>query len=419
MDRIIEVKVRGHRLTKDSKYAGVQGEANVTALRIEFDEGWDGFAKTVTFWNALGLNPVKRILTADLLEDITQSTRIYIVPIPGEPMEHEGEMSFVIDGAVDGKRQRAVKDVLKVEEAPMADDAGESVDPTPTQAEQLQQQIDTLLGDITEQAQLAQNSANAAETAKSAAETAAGQASDSAESAFDDAKAAARSEESAKNAQLEAEKAQSAAEKARDEAKQIAGGDFASPEYVDSKAAAAESNAKAYTDKQIEAIPTPNVSGQIGAHNTDAEAHADIRQAVQAAQNSANGKETAGTAASAVSAHNDDNTAHADIRQLVANTSSVKVYTGTIGTTWTENEDTGVKSQSVAIAGVLAKHTAKVDHLYTGNGTADGYAQFVEEENQYLTYITNGYAETYDGGVTFYIFGDAPTVAIPIVVEVA
>ena len=99
--------------------------------------------------------------------------------------------------------------------------------------------------------------------------------------------------------------------------------------------------------------------------------------------------------------------------------SSVKTFTATIGTTWTENADTGVKSQNVSIPGVLAKHTAKVDHTYTGDGTSNGYAAFVEAENQYLTYITNGYAETYDGGITFYIFGDAPTVSIPIVVEVA
>ena len=99
--------------------------------------------------------------------------------------------------------------------------------------------------------------------------------------------------------------------------------------------------------------------------------------------------------------------------------SAVKTFTATIGTTWTENEDTGVKSQNVSIPGVLAKHTAKVDHAYTGDGTSDGYAAFVEAENQYLNYITNGYAETYDGGITFYIFGDAPTASIPIVVEVS
>ena len=99
--------------------------------------------------------------------------------------------------------------------------------------------------------------------------------------------------------------------------------------------------------------------------------------------------------------------------------SSVKTFVATLTTTWTENEDTGVESQSVPITGVLAKHAAKVDHAYTGDGTSDGYAAFVEAENQYLTYITNGYAETYDGGITFYIFGDANTVSIPIVVEVA
>jgi hypothetical protein len=94
-------------------------------------------------------------------------------------------------------------------------------------------------------------------------------------------------------------------------------------------------------------------------------------------------------------------------------------YTATIGTNWTEDSDTGVKTQSVAIPGVLASQTATVDHVYTGSGTSDDYAAFVEAENQYLTYITNGYAETYDGGIKFTIFGDANTVAIPIVAEVS
>lgn len=99
--------------------------------------------------------------------------------------------------------------------------------------------------------------------------------------------------------------------------------------------------------------------------------------------------------------------------------SSVKTYTATIGTTWVEDENTGVKTQTVAIAGVKASHTAKVDHVYTGSETSDDYAAFVEAENQYLTCITNGYAETVAGGIKFTIFGDANTVSIPIVVEVS
>lgn len=98
---------------------------------------------------------------------------------------------------------------------------------------------------------------------------------------------------------------------------------------------------------------------------------------------------------------------------------SVKTYTATIGTTWVEDENTGIKTQSVAIAGVTAQSTAMVDHVYTGSGTSDDYAAFVEAENQYLNCITNGYAETYDGGIKFTIFGDANTVAIPIVAEVS
>ena len=99
--------------------------------------------------------------------------------------------------------------------------------------------------------------------------------------------------------------------------------------------------------------------------------------------------------------------------------SSVKVYEAIIGTNWTEDSNTGVKTQTVAISGVTAANTAKVDHSSAStNGTSEGYATFVEEENQYLTYITNGYAETVDGGIKFTIFGDPNTVSIPIVVEV-
>lgn len=99
--------------------------------------------------------------------------------------------------------------------------------------------------------------------------------------------------------------------------------------------------------------------------------------------------------------------------------SSVKTYTATIGTAWVEDENTGVKTQSVAIAGVKSTNTATVDHVYTGTGTSDDYAAFVEAENQYLNCITNGYAETYNGGIKFTIFGDANTVSIPIVAEVS
>lgn len=57
-------------------------------------------------------------------------------------------------------------------------------------------------------------------------------------------------------------------------------------------------------------------------------------------------------------------------------------YTATIGTAWVEDENTGVKTQSVAIAGVTAQSTAMVDHVYTGSGTSDDYAAFVEADRK-------------------------------------
>lgn len=360
MDRLIEIKVNGNYLEKDSRFAGVQYEANARSLHITFDPSWDGYAKTVTFWNALNENPVNRLLTADLLDNLVQDTRVYTVPIPGEPMEVGGEMTFVIDGydvepfvggrayltasfkiegtddltlclsdslvpeehaafvgrkilvgneaytiaaagykgdsehtifTLDrafehpaegaklypggGRRQRSVSDKLVVKPAPMALAADEPTDPTPTQAEQLQTQIDNLLGDMQEQAQIAVNAAESASASEDNAKVSETNAAQSAEAALQsenyangfmqDAKFAAeeaqdvvkqlnteynalgaksyavggtgiREGEDTDNAKYYHEQAAAdakLAEQYKNEAKQIAGGDWATEAYVD------------------------------------------------------------------------------------------------------------------------------------------------------------------------------------------
>lgn len=101
--------------------------------------------------------------------------------------------------------------------------------------------------------------------------------------------------------------------------------------------------------------------------------------------------------------------------------SAGQIFTGVLGTTWTEDDATGVKYQDVTIEGIKATHNGNVDHDDTSiNGTSEGYATFVEEENQWLTYITNGRpAQTFDGYVRFEIFGDPNTVEIPFRAEVS
>lgn len=95
--------------------------------------------------------------------------------------------------------------------------------------------------------------------------------------------------------------------------------------------------------------------------------------------------------------------------------SGMKIFTGVLGTNWTEDEKTGVKVQDVHIEGILKDHNGNIDHDDPSiDGTSEGYALYVEEENQWLTHITNGrMPRTYDGFVRFEIFGDPNTVEIP------
>lgn len=145
MDRIIEIKVYGNHVSKDGKYAGVKGEANVTNLRITFDESWDNYEKEVVFWDAYGENPVRIVLTTTLIENIENSTRVYIVPIPAEPMARAGMLTFTIYGCVDNKKQIGVTTQLEVKDSP---EILQPVDPTPSELEQIQTQFEAVKGDL-------------------------------------------------------------------------------------------------------------------------------------------------------------------------------------------------------------------------------------------------------------------------------
>ena len=118
MDRIINIKVFGNHMTKDNNKAGTRGETNATKLRIAFDDGWYDFEKEVIFWDAYGQNPVKRMITTDLLEDADKSTSIYLVTIPSEAMARAGELTFSIRGTLGGVRQVAITGKLEVDDSP-------------------------------------------------------------------------------------------------------------------------------------------------------------------------------------------------------------------------------------------------------------------------------------------------------------
>lgn len=248
MDRRIEVKINGSYVTKDCRNAGVQHEGNVTYLRLEFDPGWDGYAKKITWWNAKGENPVALTLGADRLENLAESTRIYLCPIPAEALSECGECTFVVDGYADGKRQRSAADRLTVKEAPYEENPGESVSPTPSQAEQLQKEIDKILPTLQEDKRAAQEASAAAELARDQAR-----------------ESAASAQEQAAAAQTQADRAKTQADRAKNQADRATG-----------QADRAEAALEGLQNTQVTAVTVPETS-QAAAIKTQVGGYCHIR----------------------------------------------------------------------------------------------------------------------------------------------
>lgn len=154
MDEIINVSVNGNTLTKDYNCAGTQGECNSTVLRITFDKNWDGCEKKITFWDALGQNPVRILLGNNLIENILdEENRTYLVPIPGEAMTESGENTFVIEGSIINEKvtekvKRSVEGKLKVLASRKADNAANPTTPTSDAISQIRSELDAFRENI-------------------------------------------------------------------------------------------------------------------------------------------------------------------------------------------------------------------------------------------------------------------------------
>lgn len=217
MDGIINVRINGNHLTKDSRRAGVQHEGNATKLLIEFDKGWENLAKVVTFWNARGDHSVKVVLTTNLVIDLTADDWKYLCPIPPEAMTDAGSMTFVVDGyatktdaegnVTHAERHRSISDALEVISAPYDPDADESVDPTPSQAEQLQVQIDSIKDTIQNAELSAISAANSAQASQASAEASERSAQTSLSASEDAEASAGRASASAEDARRSAAEA--------------------------------------------------------------------------------------------------------------------------------------------------------------------------------------------------------------------
>lgn len=203
MTRTIPLKIQNEYITGDKCMIGAAGSHNDVILRMEFSGMWDGLTKMVQFRDALGEATIEVLLTADMLE--ADDTSVYLVPVPNGAKKYAGEMTLCVKGAtVAGEKETrattAVYGRFTVGESKWDTSAETEQDVPPTQAEQLQAQIDAVLGKINGAAASANAAAASAQSAAESAETAtaaAGSIGNSVTAAAKSAAAAANSEKSA------------------------------------------------------------------------------------------------------------------------------------------------------------------------------------------------------------------------------
>ncbi len=140
------MRVTGDVVQTDSSVAGVQGSGNVDKIVVTFDAAWDGYAKTANWWDGHGAQAGEpRVLGLDMLMDAATDTRTYVLVVSPEALRCAGVCKLAIDGYKDGALARTVCQEFQVVPAPAS---AKGVEMTPTQAQQLQGEIEGILGDI-------------------------------------------------------------------------------------------------------------------------------------------------------------------------------------------------------------------------------------------------------------------------------
>lgn len=203
MTRTIPLKIQNEYIAGDKVLIGAAGSHNDVILRMEFSGMWDGLTKTVQFRDALGETTIEVLLTADMLE--ADDTSVYLVPVPNGAKKYAGEMTLCVKGAaVAGEKETrattAVYGRFTVGESKWDTSAETEQDVPPTQAEQLQSQIENVLATIVDARKAATEAAKSAEGAalsQSRAQTSEQYAGEYAQGAANSAASASSSEKSA------------------------------------------------------------------------------------------------------------------------------------------------------------------------------------------------------------------------------
>lgn len=224
--RIIKLSVKNEYILGEGVVIGAAGSHDEVLLELDFRASpvWHGTAKKAVFYDALGTNPTTILLTTDKL--VSGETEVYRISVPAEAKGQAGKCFLTIEGVVTNGETESVRVVTEAAQFDVLQSRRyeQTSDPkpvTPTQAEQLQAEIDAIKGDVVEAAESAAAASKSEANAKaseSAAKSSEIEAKKSQQAAADSAAGALASRnaaaDSAQAASKEADRAQAEAERA-------------------------------------------------------------------------------------------------------------------------------------------------------------------------------------------------------------
>lgn len=233
---IVKLQISNEYIQGSGVSVGAVGSHDDVLLEMDFRPSavWAGTTRRAIFANALGENRAVIVLTTNLLEE--GQGEIYLVPVPQQAKDVAGECFLTVEGFVtDGNGKeivRCVTEEARFRVLPSKLYTNDSAPVTPSQAEQLQAEIDSIKTTIVN-AGISERNAKASE------------------------EAAAYSEQAAQSSKEFAQAFAARADASKDEAQRQAA---AAANY----AAAAERSRAAITDMSVsaEALPTGLASVQ-------------------------------------------------------------------------------------------------------------------------------------------------------------
>ena len=233
---IVKLQISNEYIQGSGVSVGAVGSHDDVLLEMDFRPSavWAGTTRRAIFANALGENRTVIVLTTNLLEE--GQGEIYLVPVPQQAKDVAGECFLTVEGFVtDGNGKeivRCVTEEARFRVLPSKLYTNDNTPVTPSQAEQLQAEIDSIKTTIVN-AGISERNAKASE------------------------EAAAYSEQAAQTSKEFAQAFAARADASKDEAQRQAA---AAANY----AAAAERSRAAITDMSVsaEALPTGLASVQ-------------------------------------------------------------------------------------------------------------------------------------------------------------